>query len=431
MDHTNVACVQQRMKIHATQDEFETEARRFLRQAQAKSARIILFPELAGLMLAPPLISSLKLGFIKQEDQSKQPGAGLISRALGHVAGSTAGALGGGFWGSLERLVRKKSSTFLDVYLECFGGLAREYGMIVVGGSLYLQDPETGEVRCRAYVFDTDGQVLGYQDKFHLAHGELNLAHPGTDLNVIDTRQGKLGMLLGRDALYPELARLLALQGAELVAGLAASPGAAQGRVIRSALALRAEENQYFTAACFLLGPNYVDRGPREDFYGQSALMSPISLSPKGTGVLLEAGTDRTEALIATEVNMDDLRNLRQSSRFRPRQQLHLGNMGPVLADFYRKGLSIEEAIAQDLSGIGEPPSEPNLEPPPVPAPAVEAPSVELPAAEATTAEPPTVEVQAGEAPEPSGQRAVDLSVPEALALTGHHQQEEDLDKAE
>jgi hypothetical protein len=179
------------------------------------------------------------------------------------------------------------------------------------------------------------------------------------------------------------------------------------------------------------LGPNYVDRGPREDFYGQSALMSPISLSPKGTGVLLEAGTDRTEALIATEVNMDDLRNLRQSSRFRPRQQLHLGNMGPVLADFYRKGLSIEEAIAQDLSGIGEPPSEPNLEPPPVPAPAVEAPSVELPAAEATTAEPPTVEVQAGEAPEPSGQRAVDLSVPEALALTGHHQQEEDLDKAE
>jgi predicted amidohydrolase len=353
MDHTTVACVQQRMSIHATQEEFETEARRFLRQAQAKSARIILFPELSGLMLAPPLISGLKLGFIKQEDQSKQPGSGLISRALGRVAGSTAGALGGGFRGSLERLVRKKSSAFLDTYLSCFGRLAREYGMLVVAGSLYIQDPETGEVRSRAYVFDTDGQVLGYQDKFHLDQGEADLARPATDLNIIDTRQGKLGLLLGRDALYPELARLLALQGADLVAGLAASPGAAQGRVIRSALALRAEENQVFTAACFLLGPNYVGRGSREDFYGQSALMAPISLSPKGNGVLLEAGTDRTEALIATEINMDDLRALRQSSRFRPRQELHLGNMRSVLADFYGKGLSIEEAVARPGNPTG------------------------------------------------------------------------------
>lgn len=360
MNHITIACVQQRMSIQPTREEFEAEARRFLRQAQAKSARIVLFPELAGLMLAPPLISSLKLGFIKQEDQSKRPDAGLISRALGRVAGSTAGALGGGFWGSVERLVHKKSRTFLDVYLDTYGGFAREYGMVIVGGSLYVQDPETGAVRNRAYVFDTDGEVLGYQDKFHLAPTEASLATPGTDLAVIDTRQGRLGLLLGRDSLYPELARLLALQNADVIVGLAASPGAAQARIVRSALAVRAEENQVFTAACFLLGPNYLDRGSREEFYGQSALMAPISLTKKGDGVLVEAGTDRTEGVIATDLEMDDLHELRQSSRFRPRQELHLGNMGPFLADFYRQGMSLEEAIAEDLAGVGEPMAEPD-----------------------------------------------------------------------
>ncbi len=442
MDHTTVACVQQRMSIHATQEEFKAEAHRFLRQAQAKSARIILFPELTGLMLAPPLISGLKLGFIKQEDQSKQPGASLVARAFGRVAGSTAGALGGGFPGSLERLVRKKSSAFLDVYLECFGGFARQYGLIVAGGSLYVEDPETGEVRCRAYVFDTDGQVLGYQDKFHLAPVEESLASPGTDLAVIDTRQGRLGLLLGRDSLYPELARLLALQDADLIAGLVASPGAAQGRVVRSALALRAEENQVFAAASFLLGPNYVDRGPREDFYGQSALMAPISLTPKGDGVLIEAGTNRTEALIAAEIDMDDLRTLRQSSRFRPRQQMHLGNMGRLLADLYGQGLSIEEAIAQDLAGIGEPISAPDMEAVPGEAPEVVLPTVEAPTGEppiiepvdveAPTGEPPIIEPVDVEAPtgELPGERDVDL-VPEGLSQTDQHEEEESRDEKE
>lgn len=421
MDHITVACVQQRMSIYPTREDFEAEARRFLRQAQAKSARIVLFPELAGLMLAPPLISGLKLGLVKQQDQSKQPGAGLLSRTLGRVAGSTAGALGGGFWGSLERLVRKKSDAFLDVYCDTFGGFAREYGTVVVGGSLYLKDPETGEVRHRAYVFDTDGQVLGYQDKFHLAPGEEGLATPGTDLTVIDTHQGRLGLLLGRDSLYPELARLLALQNADIIAGLAASPGTAQAGIVRSALALRAEENQVFTGACFLLGPNYADRGPREDFYGQSALMAPISLTRKGDGVLVEAGTNRTESLITADLDMDGLFELRSSSRFRPRQQAHLGNLGPVLADFYRQGLTIEEAIEQDLAGVGKPEPEPApfMRTPDIEAPEVKAPRVDSPWGDSPEVEAPEVETPEEE-PKPPADLSVDVSsVPEALSLRG------------
>ena len=57
MENVVVGCVQPRMSIFETHEEFENLLRRFLRQPQAKSARLVVFPELMGVMLAPPLIS--------------------------------------------------------------------------------------------------------------------------------------------------------------------------------------------------------------------------------------------------------------------------------------------------------------------------------------------------------------------------------------
>jgi predicted amidohydrolase len=354
MQTVTVACVQPRMIVPADREEFEAYARRFLRQAQAKGARITLFPELSGLMLAPPLISGLKLGLVKREDEGKRPGAGFVSRSMARLSGAAAGALGGGFRGSLGRLLRKNSDTLRDLYFDSLGGLAREFGTIIVGGSLYLYDAETGTVRHRAYIFDIDGEVLGWQDKLNLAPDERDLASPGTDVTVVQSRYGVLGLLIGRDALYPELARLLAVQGAELIAGIAASPGHAQSRMVRSALALRAEENQVFAAASFLLGPNSLGRENIEDFYGQSAVLAPISLSPGGDGVLVQAGTSRTEGLIAADLDAEALSSLWQTSGFRPRHDMNLGNMSQVLADLYQQQLTIEQAIEQRLAGPAE-----------------------------------------------------------------------------
>lgn len=405
MENLTVACIQQRMSIPPTHEDFEAEARRFLRQAQAKAADLTIFPELAGVMLAPPLISGFKLGFIKREDQGKRRDAGFLSRRLGRVAGTTAGAMGGGFRGSLERLLRKKGGVLKDAYIETFGRLAREFGTAIVGGSLYLFDEETETIKNRAFLFDVDGEVIGYQDKFNLSPDEQGLAVPGIDLNVLDTRQGRLGLLIGRDILYPELARLLAMQGADLLIGVVASPGAAQAKVIRSALTLRTEENQVFAAASFLLGPNYLSRENREDFYGQSALLAPISLTHKGDGVLVQTGTNSTEGLIATELDMGELNMLRQTSRFRPREEMNLGNQGQVLADFY----STESSIAQAVAQYAVEPLEEISEPAPFePVPLEEAPA-EMPEPESPAAEP----------------EDTYLSVPEALSLTGQDEQEE------
>lgn len=413
MENVTVAVIQQRMSIPPTHEEFEAVARRFLRQARAKAVQVTVFPELTGVMLAPPLISGFKRSFIQRDDQGKRPTAGILSRSVGRLAGTTGGAVGGGFRGSLERLLRKRSNELRDAYVDMFGRLAREFSTAIVAGSLYVYDEETDAVKNRSYVFDVAGEVVGYQDKLNLNADEQDLATPGSAVHVLETRYGRLGLVIGLDALYPEVARLMAIQGADLLIGLVASPGAAPARTIRSALAVRAEENQVFAACSFLLGPNYLGRENREDFYGQSALLAPISLTQKGDGILIQAGTDRTEAITAGDFALEELYTLRETSRFRPRQDMHLGDLGPVLADFYRQGLTIDQAVERELAALTETPAfEPvDLEP-------------ELPAqglAEAPEEGPSEAEE---EMPEEAPESRYP-SVAEVLSLTGQEEPEE------
>jgi predicted amidohydrolase len=362
MDKVTIACVQQRNVVVASQEEFEAQARRFVRLAQAKSAQLVVFPELAGLMVAPSLFSGMKRSFIKRADKGKQPGAGAVQRGVQRLADAAAGALGG-YWGSLDGLLRKNSGGLWQAYVDTFGKLAQESGIIIVGGSLYVRDYETDTLRHRAHVFGIDGCILGYQDKLNLAPDEQEWVVPGTDLAILDAPFGRFGLLIGQDLLYPELARLVAVQGADLLVGIAAMPGAAQAQVIRSALALRAEENQIFTAASFLLGPNYLGQVSREDYLGQSAILAPASLTNKGSGVLTQVGTNRAESLIAAELDYEQLRRLWRTSDFRPRQQMNLGNLGLVLAEMYRDGLTIEQGIEQRIAGpVAEAAPEPSIE---------------------------------------------------------------------
>ncbi len=356
MENISVAVVQQRMSIPPTHEEFETVARRFLRQARAKGVQLTIFPELSGVMLAPPLISGFKRGFLRRDDLGKQPTASVVSRSLGRLAGTTGGALGGGFRGSLERLLRKRSQELLETYLDMFSRLAREFGTAIVAGSLYVHDEETDTVKNRSYLFDVAGEVVGFQDKLNLAFDERDLAAPGTTLTALETRGMRIGLVLGIDALYPEVARLLAMQGADLLVGINASPGVAQARALRAALAVRAEENQVLAACSFLLGPNYLGRENREDLFGQSALLAPISLTDRGDGILIQAGTDRTEAIFADVLPFEQLYALREESRFQPRREMQLGDLRTTLADFYQEGLTIEDAVHCELASVPETP---------------------------------------------------------------------------
>ena len=103
---------------------------------------------------------------------------------------------------------------------QIYGLLAKELGVVIVA-SLF-ERRASGLYHNTAVVFDKDGSIAGkyrkmhipddpaYYEKFYFAPGDLGF-------RPIQTSVGKLGVLVCWDQWYPEAARLMALQGAELL----------------------------------------------------------------------------------------------------------------------------------------------------------------------------------------------------------------------
>ena len=103
---------------------------------------------------------------------------------------------------------------------DLYGQLAKECGVVLV--TSLFERRSTGLYHNTAVVFEKDGSIAGkyrkmhipddpgYYEKFYFTPGDLGF-HP------IDTSVGRLGVLVCWDQWYPEAARLMALQGAELL----------------------------------------------------------------------------------------------------------------------------------------------------------------------------------------------------------------------
>lgn len=101
-----------------------------------------------------------------------------------------------------------------------FGALAKELGIVLVTSLFEKRAP--GIYHNTAVVFEKDGSIAGKYRKMHIpddpAYYEKFYFTPG-DLGFkpIETSLGKLGVLICWDQWYPEAARLMALQGADLL----------------------------------------------------------------------------------------------------------------------------------------------------------------------------------------------------------------------
>lgn len=103
---------------------------------------------------------------------------------------------------------------------EFYASLAREIGVVIVTSLFERRAP--GLYHNTAVVFEKDGSVAGKYRKMHIpddpAYYEKFYFTPG-DLGFrpIDTSVGRLGVLVCWDQWYPEAARLMALNGAEIL----------------------------------------------------------------------------------------------------------------------------------------------------------------------------------------------------------------------
>ncbi|PHN27616.1 carbon-nitrogen hydrolase family protein [Pseudomonas sp. ICMP 460] len=129
-----------------------------------------------------------------------------------------------------DAYLRMKARGMARDYQVLFGGLAKEFGVTVVAGSITLPNPSVSQGQLQigdgalynaSVVFAADGLAVGQpQRQFYPIYDEREFIEPGDEnlVSVVDTPAGRLGILIGSDSWYPDNYRKLNEQGAQLVA---------------------------------------------------------------------------------------------------------------------------------------------------------------------------------------------------------------------
>lgn len=189
--------------------------------------------------------------------------------------------------------------------------LAKKYGMVMVV-PIYEVDM-TGVYYNTAAVIDETGKYLGKYRKNHIPQcspgfWEKFFFKPG-DLGypVFETRYGKIGVYICYDRHFPEGARELGLNGAEIVFNPSATVAGLSEYLWKLEQPAHAVANQYFIGAINRVGTE----APWNigEFYGQSYFCNP-----RGK-IIAEASRDQDEVVIA-DLDLDEIREVRDLWQF-------------------------------------------------------------------------------------------------------------------
>jgi predicted amidohydrolase len=184
---------------------------------------------------------------------------------------------------------------------------ARGLGITRVGGSIteYREGREKLSNSC--CVFDPEGELVAVYRKIHLfdvevdghVYRESEAEEPGTEPVVARVEDWALGLSVCYDVRFPELYRILALEGAELVtvpAHFTTPTGRDHWHVL---LRARAIENQCYVAAAAQVGETL----PGKPAYGRSVIVDPW-------GTVLAQAPDE-ETVVVAELDRARLLDIR------------------------------------------------------------------------------------------------------------------------
>ena len=149
-------------------------------------------------------------------DQARERGAGLLVLPEACL---------GGYLSQLEGPVATLPPA-LDPAGPEIGRLAEMAGDMVICAGFCEAD---GDRRYNSAVCVHAGSVLGRHRKVHQPLGESASYEAGDSFDAFDTPAGRMGMLICYDKAFPEAARVLAGDGAEIIASLSAWPASRTG----------------------------------------------------------------------------------------------------------------------------------------------------------------------------------------------------------
>jgi predicted amidohydrolase len=198
---------------------------------------------------------------------------------------------------------------------EIIAKLAREKKLNIIIG--IAEKTKSGVLHDSAVFFDRRGQNLGIYRKSHTYPPTESIFERGNELPIIHTDFGPVGLLICYDLEFPETARILALQGAEIIFHLVADwpegvPGLPE-RIFDISFRSRALENRIVLAVSNRVGD---DPDLKSHFYGLSRII--------GTQGEIIASADQGEKMILAEIDLEEAKRERETYNYFPNRRPEL-----------------------------------------------------------------------------------------------------------
>lgn len=291
----------------------------FVQKEAENGSELILFPELSNLGYITPALPGLKASF--DPKVSAHEFAAKYVQASEQIPGPTT-----------ERLTQ----------------LTKKYGVYIVVGMSRLHPIIPATIYCSAALIGPSG-VIGVYNKIHIAANEKLFFYPGDSIEVYRTELGNIGIMICYDGRFPELARILALKGAEIICwiiNIVYMEKFLEPHTVRSRCYVRAIENSNYCLGC--------SRGGREGevlFVGHSAVAAP-------NGEIIAYSDTDEEDVITAELRNEEIVKVRSSllTVFADRRpELYSAITAPLS---YPRYLSAERIPRQNEEDDGRPISE-------------------------------------------------------------------------
>lgn len=194
------------------------------------------------------------------------------------------------FVGIRNELIKEAEKADEGLAFKTVSDFARKHEVYVLAGSIPTQSGgKERRLSNRSIFFGPDGKVLGKYDKIHLfdteitesrAYRESETFKPGSELSVIDTPFGKVGLTVCYDLRFPEVYRSLALRGARIIFVPSAFTMYTGKDHWLALLKARAIENQVYIIAPAQIGKH----SDQMVSYGKTCIIDPwgniIALAP-------------------------------------------------------------------------------------------------------------------------------------------------------
>ena len=187
---------------------------------------------------------------------------------------------------------------------------AKKHGMVLIVPMYEEEAP--GVYYNTAAVIDADGKYLGKYRKTHIPHvngfwGKFYFRPGNLGYPVFETAVGKVGVYICYDRHFPEGARALGLNGAELVFIPSATSRGLSMHLWKIEQTSHAIANGYWVGTINRVGKE-TEFGPN-DYYGTSYFADP-------RGQIVAQASDRDEQLLCADLDMDLVREVRNTWQF-------------------------------------------------------------------------------------------------------------------